>query len=297
MVATGRALSGPIAARSPVGRAVSGPVGAVLHIRSGPATGGSAQSRGNIPELNAGEILPCAERVPLHMGEHRRKTSDSREPRNNAENPGSVRGGAALRCAIPRDHAVHPDGSASRAPPALAAAVRVRDVVRVREGAISGGDPRIVRNGALGGSFRPAPGDRLDGSAESCGCHRGRPVREGERSSQSARTGPGEGPDRRRLTARAVSALLFPHDCCDVHDPCPAGARPRDASNAHALTAPAVAVAEIRSEPRVAARPAPRRRLPAGPRSNPSQNPALARARPAPAGPPRARRPELRPPT
>ena len=147
----GRALSGPIAARSPVGRAVSGPVGAVLHIRSGPATGGSAESCGNIPELNAGEILPCAERVPLHMGEHRRKTSDSREPRNPAENPGSVCGGAALRCAIPRDQrcaadhlcgccpgqaapprsAVHPDGSASRAPPAPAAAVRVRDVVRV----------------------------------------------------------------------------------------------------------------------------------------------------------------------
>ena len=188
-MATGRALSGPIAARSPVGRAVSGPVGAVLHIRSGPATGGSAQSRGNIPELNAGEILPCAERVPLHMGEHRRKTSDSREPRNHADAAGGVR----------RAGANDPPGA-------------------------------------------PEPG-------------------------------PGEGPDRRRLTARAVSALLFPHDCCDVHDPCPAGARPRDASNAHALTAPAVAVAEIRSEPRVAARPAPRHRLRRGRVQTPVRTP------------------------
>ena len=43
-------------------------------------------------------------------------------------------------CNTPRS-AVHPDGSASRAPPALAAAVRVRDVVRVREDAMASGDP------------------------------------------------------------------------------------------------------------------------------------------------------------
>ena len=85
-------------------------------------------------------------------------------------------------CSTPRS-VVRPDGSASRAPLALAAAVRVRDVVRVRGrvrvvaaltsnngtlcacggSAMTGGDdPRIVRNGALRGSFRPAPGDRLD---------------------------------------------------------------------------------------------------------------------------------------
>ena len=87
-------------------------------------------------------------------------------------------------CSTPRS-VVRPAGSASRAPPApvLAAAVRVRDVVRVRGrvrvvaaltsnngtlcacggSAMTGGDdPRIVRNGALRGSFRPAPGDRLD---------------------------------------------------------------------------------------------------------------------------------------
>ena len=60
--------------------------------------------------------------------------------------------------------------------------VRVRDVVRVRdrvrvvaaltsnngtsracgEAAMTGDGPRVVGNGAPGGSFRPAPGDRLD---------------------------------------------------------------------------------------------------------------------------------------
>ena len=178
--------------RSPVGRAVSGPVGAVLHIRSGPATGGSAESCGNIPELNAGEILPCAERVPLHMGEHRRKTSDSREPRNHAENPGSVRGGAALRCAIPRDQRYTPTGPR----PGRRRHRRPRSASGTScawEGAMAGGDPRIVRNGALGGSFAPAPGDRLDGTAESCGCRRGCPACGGERSSRSARTGAGGG--------------------------------------------------------------------------------------------------------
>ena len=50
------------------------------------------------------------------------------------------RGRRSPMCNTPRS-AVHPDGSASRAPPAPAAAVRVRDVVRVREGAMAGGDP------------------------------------------------------------------------------------------------------------------------------------------------------------
>ena len=51
-----------------VGCGVLGPVGAVLHIRSGPANGGSLESCGNAPALNVVEILPCAERAPLHMG-------------------------------------------------------------------------------------------------------------------------------------------------------------------------------------------------------------------------------------
>ena len=41
---------------------------AVLHIRPGPAGGGSAESCGNVPVFNTGEILPCAERPTLHMG-------------------------------------------------------------------------------------------------------------------------------------------------------------------------------------------------------------------------------------
>ena len=41
---------------------------AVLHIRPGPAGGGSAESCGNVPVFNTGEILPCAERPALHMG-------------------------------------------------------------------------------------------------------------------------------------------------------------------------------------------------------------------------------------
>ena len=78
----------------------AGPVGAVLHIRPGPAVGGSAESCGNASAFNAGETLPCADRPPLHMGERRREVNDSREPRNPAENLESARGAAALPCAI-----------------------------------------------------------------------------------------------------------------------------------------------------------------------------------------------------
>ena len=41
---------------------------AVLHIRPGLIGDGSAESCGNVPVFNAGEILPCAERPALHMG-------------------------------------------------------------------------------------------------------------------------------------------------------------------------------------------------------------------------------------
>ena len=47
---------------------------AVLHIRPGPAGDGSAESCGNAPAFNAVEILPCAERAPLHMGARPLKT-------------------------------------------------------------------------------------------------------------------------------------------------------------------------------------------------------------------------------
>ena len=41
---------------------------AVLHIRPGPASDGSAESCGNVLAFNTGEILPCAEGVALYMG-------------------------------------------------------------------------------------------------------------------------------------------------------------------------------------------------------------------------------------
>ena len=47
---------------------------AVLHIRPGPAGGGSAESCGNAPALNAVEVLPCAEGSALHMGARPLKT-------------------------------------------------------------------------------------------------------------------------------------------------------------------------------------------------------------------------------
>ena len=77
----------------------AGLIGAVLHIRPGPAVGGSAELCGNALTINAGEILPCAERVPLHMGERQQEDDDLREPRNRAENPESDRGVPSLPCA------------------------------------------------------------------------------------------------------------------------------------------------------------------------------------------------------
>ena len=58
-----------------VGCAVLRPVEAMLHIRSEPANGGSLESCGNAPALNVVEILPCAERPPLHMGASPLKTN------------------------------------------------------------------------------------------------------------------------------------------------------------------------------------------------------------------------------
>ena len=78
-----------------------GRAGAVLHIRRGPAGDGSAESRGNSPALNAVEILPCAERVPLHMGARPLKINILGKPRNHAENSESTRAGDPLQCATP----------------------------------------------------------------------------------------------------------------------------------------------------------------------------------------------------
>ena len=75
--------------------------GAVLHIRSGPTSDGSAESCENSSVLNAVEILPCAEGPALHMGAHPLKTDILEDSRNHAENPEPARAGAALQCAAP----------------------------------------------------------------------------------------------------------------------------------------------------------------------------------------------------
>ena len=81
------------------GCAERGLVEAELHIRPEPVIGGSAESCGNAPAFNAGEILPCAERPSLHMGEHHQEADDSQEPWNHAENPELLHEGAPAQCA------------------------------------------------------------------------------------------------------------------------------------------------------------------------------------------------------
>ena len=127
----------------------AGPVGAVLHIRPGPTARGSAESCGNVSAFNVIEILPCADRPPLHMGERRRKVNDSREPRNPAENPESARGAVALPCAIRTPD--RPGGGP--APPG------------------SGGQAHPGGQGLSGGAppeRGPAPGGSGDSSTRAC---------------------------------------------------------------------------------------------------------------------------------
>ena len=106
------------------GSAVSGPgrrarmcgIGAaraVLHIRSGPVCGGSAESCGNASAFNAVEVLPCAERPALHMGVRPLKTDVLEEPLNHAENPELAYAGGVLQCAAPP----HGPGRTPGAPP------------------------------------------------------------------------------------------------------------------------------------------------------------------------------------
>ena len=97
-----------------------GRVRTVLHIRSGLAGGGSAESCGNTPAFNGGEILPCAQRALCTWEPAHWKPTFQKEPRNHEENPQSARGGAAVRCATSPQSAVRPDGPVSRAPPAPA---------------------------------------------------------------------------------------------------------------------------------------------------------------------------------
>lgn len=133
-----RAAAGP----TEVGLAVSGrcrwarmcgigPVGVVLHIRPEPAGGGSAESCGNSPAFNAVEILPCAESPCLHMGARALEIDVPVRTAESCGKPGvGPRGSRPPMCNTPQS-VVRPAGSASRPPPA--AAVRVRDVVRVRD--------------------------------------------------------------------------------------------------------------------------------------------------------------------
>ena len=108
-----------------------GSVEAVLHIRSEPVGGGSAESCGNSLAFNAAEILPCAESPCLHMGARALEIDVPVRTAESCGKPGvGPRGSRPPMCNTPQS-VVRPAGSASRPPP-LAAAVRVRDVVRVR---------------------------------------------------------------------------------------------------------------------------------------------------------------------
>mgnify|MGYP000984844690 CR=1 FL=1 len=80
-----------------------GAVGAVLHIRPGPAGGGSAESYGNAPALNAVEALPCAERAALHMGALRLETDIlGRTAESCGKSPIGSRGRRPPMCNTPR---------------------------------------------------------------------------------------------------------------------------------------------------------------------------------------------------
>ena len=90
----------------------------VLHIRPEPARGGSAESCGNSPTLNAVEILPCAERAPLHMGARTLKTD---VPGRTPESCGNPRIGPRKRRPrmynAPRTAREDPDPPESAPPP------------------------------------------------------------------------------------------------------------------------------------------------------------------------------------
>ena len=85
------------------GCAERGLVEAELHIRPGPVIGGSAESCGNAPAFNAGEILPCAERIPLHMGARPLKTGILVITLESCGKPGiGPRGRRSPMCNTPR---------------------------------------------------------------------------------------------------------------------------------------------------------------------------------------------------
>ena len=89
----GSAVSGPGRRARVCGIGAAG--WAVLHIRSGPAGGGSAESCGSAPAFNVVEVLPCAKGPVLHMGARPLKTGVLvRIP----ESRGKPRAGPCGRC-------------------------------------------------------------------------------------------------------------------------------------------------------------------------------------------------------
>ena len=158
------------------GSAVSGPgrrarvcgIGAaraVLHIRSGPVCGGSAESCGNASAFNAVEVLPCAERPALHMGARPLKTDILEEPRNHAENPEPARAGAALQCAAPphgpgRTPGAPPENSPGRNSPATGPG-RPRPARQQHLRQAPAGSPNLIRTPRETAPTAPAPGPPL----------------------------------------------------------------------------------------------------------------------------------------
>ena len=136
--------------------------------------------------------------APFHGGRPRnRGVKDTRRPPFSAPSSRRRPSETAIRTASP---ALTP--RPSRPGGACAGGRGPRPGRRARAGAAMTGDgPRVVGNGAPGGSFRPAPGYRPDETAESCGCRRGRPARGGANDPPGA---PEPGPERpaRRLTGR-----------------------------------------------------------------------------------------------
>ena len=147
------------------GIGAAGRRGAVLHIRSGPTSDGSAESCENSPALNAVEILPCAEGPALHMGARPLKTDILEEPRNHAENPEPARAGAALQCAAPphgpgRTPGAPPENSPGRNSPATGPG-RPRPARQQPLRQTPAGSPNLIRTPRETAPTAPAPGSPL----------------------------------------------------------------------------------------------------------------------------------------
>ena len=136
-----------------------------LHIRPGSVIEESAESCGNALALNAVEILPCAERVPLHMGARPLKTSILVKPRNHAENSKSTLGGDPLQCATPphgpgRTPGAPPENSPGRNSPVTGPG-RPRPARQHPLRQAPAGSPNLIRTPRETAPTAPAPGSPL----------------------------------------------------------------------------------------------------------------------------------------